>query len=158
MTDSRTKAKKPPTPWTEFSIAELNRFNLTVAECSDLRDILPKDFAVSSSNGKSLRARLLREDAAVTPETLLSESRGVVDRSEDFLISAFREALEAIRVISVQSQLDDDVRARDSFEAYARQSLYDFVRLLFLANKSILAKSSLGDVHIRYHIVCWSLS
>jgi hypothetical protein len=91
----------------------------------------------------------LRIESLVSPDTLLSEDHDVVKRAEDFLIRGFHDGLNMIRDIS--DHTDDDVKTRN-VEAYAKQCLYDLVRILLLANKDAIGKSSVGDMHIRYAV------
>ena len=79
------------------------------------------------------------------PEELLSETSDASTGEGDYLIRAFFDTLGMI-----QTLLSGDEKRKNipGIEEYSRQLLSDFVRVLFLANKSVLGKCERGEVQI----------
>ena len=68
------------------------------------------------------------------------------ERHGDFLIRAFLGSLHSIQALGTNGS----ARSLNHIVGHSRHLLFDFVRILFLANKSVLGKSSFGDVQIKY--------
>ena len=96
------------------------------------------------------------EDCFVTgvephiPDLLLLDNNDVSESDGDLLIRGFFDTLRTIQ--TMHTQLDEPSQTAYELEKYTRQLLYDFMRILFLANKSTLGKCELGEVQIRYFV------
>ena len=81
------------------------------------------------------------------PDVLVSETSDGTTVDGDFLIRAFFDTLGMIHTLLSG---DEERKTIPGVEGYSTQLLSDFVRILFLANKSVLGKSERGQVQIWY--------
>jgi hypothetical protein len=86
----------------------------------------------------------------IIPEMLFSESGGDSLVEGDLLIRGFFDTLRMIQAIVKNKQTDGDSISLSGLEGYTRQLLFDFVRILFLSNKSLLGEGRSGEVQIQY--------
>jgi hypothetical protein len=101
---------------------------------------VPEIFFAETDDGIRLESDdLPRED---------SQGDTVMQQQDDLLVRGFFDTLRMIQSMSLGSE--EGYRERHGLEEYPRQLLYDFVRVLFLANKAVLGKTDLGRVQIRY--------
>lgn len=102
---------------------------------------IPEIFFAETDDGLRLESDdLPRED---------SQGDIVMQQQDDLLVRGFFDTLRMIQSMSLGNGEEGGYRERHGLEEYPRQLLYDFVRVLFLANKSVLGKSDLGRVQIR---------
>lgn len=82
-----------------------------------------------------------------TPEELVSQTSDGPTAEGDYLIRAF---FDTLGMIQIMLSSDEEPKTIPGVEGYTTQLLSDFVRLLFLANKSVLGKCERGQVQIWY--------
>ena len=83
----------------------------------------------------------------ITPEELVSETSDGSTADGDYLIRAFFDTLGMIQTMLSGGE---EGKTIPGLEGYTTQLLSDFVRVLFLANKSVLGKCERGQVQIWY--------
>jgi len=83
----------------------------------------------------------------ITPEELVSETSDGSTADGDYLIRAF---FDTLGMIQTMLSGDEERKTIPGVEGYSTQLLSDFVRVLFLANKSVLGKCERGQVQIWY--------
>ena len=83
----------------------------------------------------------------ITPEELVSGTSDVSTADGDYLIRAF---FDTLGMIQTMLSGDEERKTIPGVEGYTTQLLSDFVRVLFLANKSVLGKCERGQVQIWY--------
>ena len=83
----------------------------------------------------------------ITPEELVSETSDGSTADGDYLIRAF---FDTLGMIQTMLSGDEQRKTIPGVEGYTTQLLSDFVRVLFLANKTVLGKCERGQVQIWY--------
>jgi hypothetical protein len=86
-------------------------------------------------------------ESVITPEELVSETSHGSTADGDYLIRAF---FDTLGMIQTMLSGDEERKTIPGVEGYTTQLLSDFVRVLFLANKSVLGKCERGQVQIWY--------
>jgi hypothetical protein len=69
---------------------------------------------------------------------------------DDLLVRGFFDTLRTIQNILRHSEEDGRVIDGFGIQEYSRQLLYDFVRVLFLANMSTLGRNGEGSARVWY--------
>ena len=83
------------------------------------------------------------------PEGILSDS-AEPSETTDLFTRAFLETLRAVQAIVDDCDGGVETKSINELEGYTKQLLYDFLRVLCLANKWTLEKSGLGKLQMKY--------
>jgi hypothetical protein len=177
MSDSKNnRSKRPAVSTTEWTQKTLQDYNISLSPASDLASLIPNDYTTDELRGPPNLISTLNPGSMKIPEIFFAEtddgirlesddlpreedSQGDVvmqQQQDDLLVRGFFDTLRMIQSMSLGGA-DEGYRERHvGLEEYPRQLLYDFVRVLFLANKSVLGKSEFGRVQIRF-VVSWKV-
>jgi hypothetical protein len=132
MTSLRPQSIPPPLPPRAMSLPTVSSVEWTKTQLEVFNaEIKPVEkLAVAPSKG----------DVPAIPEQLLD----MEDSGRDFLVQSFLDNLSVVQTMFMSLD-DDEGRVSRGPEGYTKQLLYDFMRVLLLANKT-----SLKDVRIGY--------
>lgn len=83
------------------------------------------------------------------PEGILSDSPEPSETT-DLFTRAFLETLRVVQAIVDDSEGEVETKSTNELEGYTKQLLYDFLRVLCLANKWTLEQSGSGKLQIKY--------
>src|ERR1700730_10664310 len=104
---------------------------------------IPEIFFAETDDGIRLESDDLPREDSQGGDVVMQQQQ------DDLLVRGFFDTLRMIQSMSLGGGAEEGYRERHhGLEEYPRQLLYDFVRVLFLANKSVLGKSELGRVQI----------
>jgi hypothetical protein len=141
--ESRSNTTVLSMAWTQN---QLDEYRLQVVDTSELSSLLPVE--TTDESGTFYSAGIWGADGVdlvAAPEGLFSSE----DSSEaDFLIRAFFDTLGMIRRLVVDGE--EETRG---VEGFTRQLLFDFMRILVLANKEGLRKSANANVQMMYNSI-----
>lgn len=175
MSDSKnSSSKRPAVSTTEWTQKTLQHYNISITPASDLSSLIPQDYTTDELRGLSQPYSKANSAGSMRiPEIFFAEtddgirlesddlpreeySQGDVvmqQQRDDLLVRGFFDTLRMIQSMSLGGAEEGYRERHVGLEEYPRQLLYDFVRVLFLANKSVLGKSDMGRVQIRYLLV-----
>jgi hypothetical protein len=95
---------------------------------------------------------LVMESEELAHEEALSKSRDASMTHGDLLVRGYFDTLQMIQRMFLGNEKGEERNSSHGSEEYTKQLLYDFVRILFLSNRSSLGKSEHGKVQIRYRM------
>jgi hypothetical protein len=137
FTESRFGGVASSMAWTK---RQLDEYRVEVVQTAELTSLL-----ASGEKGTLPRGLGLTVDDVAAPEGLFTSEGGP---EADFMIRAFFDNLETIRGFG-----EEDGGESRNVEGFTRQLLFDFMRILVLANKESLRKSVNATVQMMYRPV-----
>jgi hypothetical protein len=93
---------------------------------------------------------LVMEKEELAHGEALSKSTDFSLQQGDLLVRGYFDTLQMIQRMFLGNGEGEEMNSTHGSEEYTKQLLYDFVRILFLSNRSSLGKSVHGKMQIRY--------
>jgi hypothetical protein len=150
-TSTKMTNTKIPVSSVEWSQIQLEEYKVHITASSEPSSLIPVTFTSHRKTSPSFIPTYCAKtiDSPVTPDQLVVETAVTSTTEGDYLIHAFLDTLSMTQNIMSG---DEQRKSIPGLEGYTKQLLSDFVRIMFLANKSTLGKCGMGQVQIRYFL------